>query len=376
MTPHAAPASSTGSTPVLKLAALLATPLIPDDYIELLNPLWTRKVLRARVEAITPETADSATLTLKPGLRWQGHQAGQFVRVGVDIDGVRHWRCYSISSAPERADGCIQITVKAVADGRVSRHLVHELKTGTLLELAAADGDFVSADDAEAPLLMISAGSGITPLMSQLRSYAARGAMPECTLIHYAPRAEDVIFRAELMELAQRYPQLTLHFVHTRCDMASPRFGAGTLAALCPDWQQRRTFSCGPAALLETVESLWAEAGLGERLTVERFRPALAALPVAGTVGGRLSFTASAVQADSDGRTSILETAEQAGLAPAHGCRMGICHGCTATLQCGQVRDLRDGRVHAEEGDLIQICVCAPVGDVQIALYNPQGALP
>lgn len=120
MTPHAAPASATGRSPVLKLAALLATPLIPDDYVELINPLWTRDVLRARVEAITPETADSATLTLKPGLRWKGHRAGQFVRVGVDIDGVRHWRCYSISSAPERADGCIQITVKAVADGRVA----------------------------------------------------------------------------------------------------------------------------------------------------------------------------------------------------------------------------------------------------------------
>lgn len=351
----------------VRLAALLATPLIPDDYIELVNPLWTRETLRARVEAVIPETADSASLVLKPSLRWQGHRAGQFLRVGVDIEGVRHWRCYSISSAPERADGRITITVKAVEGGRVSNHLVRELQAGAVLELAAAEGEFVQPPSHGDPLLMITGGSGLTPVMSQLRSAAARGAMPECTLVHYAPTAEDCLFRDELRSLASQHPQLKLHLVYTRGGAKAAHFQAAELAALCPDWQSRRVYACGPAALLTSVEALWAEAGLAEQLIVERFRPALA--PVnAGATGGALSFVASAREATSDGQTSILETAEQAGLAPAHGCRMGIRHGCTARLICGQVRDLRSGQLFGETDDLIQICVCAPAGDVQIDL--------
>ena len=351
----------------VRLAALLASPLVPDDYIELVNPLWTRDSLRARVEAVIPETADSASLVLKPGLRWQGHEAGQFVRVGVDIDGVRHWRCYSISSAPERADGLIHITVKAIEGGRVSNHLVRELQAGAVLEIAAAEGEFIQPQQNQDKLLMITGGSGLTPVMSQLRSAAARAAMPECTVIHYAPTAGDCLFRDELISLAAQYPQLKLHLIYTRSGREAAHFQAVQLAELCPDWQSRRVYSCGPAALLAQVEALWAEAGLAERLIVERFRPALAPIN-AGATGGALSFVASARQADSDGQTSILETAEQAGLAPAHGCRMGICHGCTARLICGQVRDLRSGQVFGETDDLIQICVCAPAGDVQIDL--------
>lgn len=352
---------------LVRLAALLASPLLPDDYIELVNPLWTRNTLRARVTAVIPETADSASLMLKPGLRWQGHRAGQFLRVGVDIEGVRHWRCYSISSAPERADGLITITVKAVEGGRVSNFLVRELQSGAVLELAAAEGEFVQPQGGNDKLLMITGGSGLTPVMSQLRSAAARGAMPECTVIHYAPTPEDCLFRDELLSLAAQHPQLKLHLVYTRGAQQGAHFNAAQLDQLCPDWQRRRVYSCGPAALLATVEAHWAGAGLDERLIVERFRPALA--PVnAGAAGGALNFVASARQADSDGRTSILETAEQAGLAPAHGCRMGICHGCTARLICGQVRDLRSGQVFGETDDLIQICVCAPAGDVQIDL--------
>ena len=351
----------------VRLAALLATPLIPDDYIELVNPLWTRNALRARVEAVIPETTDSASLVLKPGLRWLGHRAGQFLRVGVDIEGVRHWRCYSISSAPERADGLITITVKAVEGGRVSNFLVRELRAGAVLELAAAEGEFVQPQGRDDRLLMITGGSGLTPVMSQLRSAAARGAMPECTVIHFAPTAEDCLFRDELLSLAAQHPQLKLHLVYTRNGSKGAHFQAARLAELCPDWQSRRVYSCGPAALLATVEAHWADAGLSEQLIVERFRPALAAAN-AGATGGALSFLSSARQADSNGQTSILVSAELAGLAPAHGCRMGICHGCTARLICGQVRDLRTGQVFGETDDLIQICVCAPAGDVQIDL--------
>lgn len=353
-----------------RFVAKLTTPFIPDDFIGLINPLWTAQTLHARVEAITLQTADSATITLQPGVRWAGHRAGQYVRIGVSIDGVRHTRCYSLSSAPERADGRISITVKAVDGGRVSSFLVREMTVGTVIDIAAADGDFTMPDAMNDAALFIAAGSGITPVMSLLRSAAARNVMPQATLIYYTPSPADTIFRDELIALTKAHPALTVQFVHTR--VASDNglrghFAASHLKALCADWKTRRVWACGPSAMLDAIETQWAVQSLRERLTIERFRPALR---VAGKDSqiGTLDFTASQQLATRSGAESILETAERAGLMPAHGCRMGICHGCTARLICGEVRDLRDGRVYADEGDLIQICVCAPVGAVQIDL--------
>ncbi len=358
------------ATSLTRFAAKLTTPFIPDDFIGLVNPLWTRETLHARVEAVTAETADSATITLQPGVRWAGHRAGQYVRIGVSIDGVRHTRCYSISSAPERDDGRISITVKAVDDGRVSRHLVRELTVGTVIDIAAADGDFTMPYAMNDAALFIAAGSGITPVMSLLRSAAARDAMPQATLIYYTPSPADTIFREELTALAAAHPALTVQFIHTRTGADAKlrgHFAAAHLKAVCADWKTRRVWACGPSAMLDAIETQWSVQGLQHQLTIERFRPALRAASNDSTIG-MLDFTGSSKQATREGSESILETAERAGLTPAHGCRMGICHGCTAKLVCGEVRDLRDGRVYADEGDLIQICVCAPIGAVQIDL--------
>ena len=106
---------------LLNVIGALTTPLLPDDYLELINPLWSTRELRGRIEAITPETPDAATVLIKPGYQWEGHDPGQYTRIGLDINGRRHWRAYSLTSDPERPDGCISITVKNVDEGVVSR---------------------------------------------------------------------------------------------------------------------------------------------------------------------------------------------------------------------------------------------------------------
>lgn len=365
--------TATATKPAIKLidlAARLATPLVPDDYVELINPLWVRGTQRAKVESVMAETPEAATITLKPGSRWAGHAPGQFARIAVDVNGVRHQRTYSISSAPERADGRITLTVKAIEEGRVSNFLVHAIKAGTVLDLAEAAGEFVWPADTSKGLLLIAAGSGITPIMSQLRSAAARKAMPSVTLLYYAPTPAETIFGDELKAMAAAHPSLTLHIVHTRVASDSAlrgHFASAHLKLACPDWASRHTLACGPMAMLDAIETLWARSGKAAQLTTERFLAKLA--PMAeGACGGTLRFASSGNSCTSDGKTSMLEAAEAAGLAPAHGCRMGICHGCTVKLKSGQVRDLRDGRVFGEEDDLIQICVCAPAGDVAIEL--------
>jgi len=103
---------------VLRAVRALTTPLLPDDYLELINPLWSTRELRGRIVRIDRETPDAATVLIRPGYEWEGHEPGQFLRIGVDIEGVRHWRAYSLTSDPERPDGFISITVKNVDEGR------------------------------------------------------------------------------------------------------------------------------------------------------------------------------------------------------------------------------------------------------------------
>src|ERR671921_967382 len=148
----------------------LFTPLLPDDYLELINPLWSTRELRGRIERIDHETPDAATVLIKPGYQWEGHDPVQYLRIGLDIKGRRHWRAYSLTSDPERPDGCISITVKNVDEGTVSPYLVRRGRPGSIVSLGGVEGDFVLPDELPEKLLFISAGSGITPIMSMLRN--------------------------------------------------------------------------------------------------------------------------------------------------------------------------------------------------------------
>jgi len=346
----------------------LAWPLRTSHYLELVNPLWTTHALQARVVKVWDETADARTLTLKPGRNFRAHRAGQHLRVGVAIGGMQYTRTYSISSEPERADECIDITVKAIQGGRMSHHLVRQSKPGDYLPIGVPQGDFVLPDAVPVQPLFISAGSGITPIMSMLRSLIAQERLPHVTHLHYAPHAHDVIFGKELKELAQRHPRYQLHLVHTREAAAHERhFNAEKLEQVCPDWRMREVYACGPQGLLDTVEAHYRDAGLSRQVHTERFRAAIAPAPSEITAG-RVRFVNSRVEAVSDGVINLLRLAEDAGLNPPHGCRMGICHGCDTTLKSGCVRDLRTNALLNEVGQKVQICVCAAAGDAELEI--------
>ncbi|MCU1453800.1 MAG: ferredoxin [Acidimicrobiales bacterium] len=369
------PSAPSASSPkpfdrLARAASRLSWPLPVDAFLQLVDPLWSSTSVRGRVEAVIPETARAATLVVRPGRGWQGHRAGQWVGIGIDIDGVRHRRCYSLTGPAERADGCITITVQSVPGGLVSNHLVHRTTPGTIVHLDQASGDFVLPEARTRGLLFVTAGSGITPVMGMLRTLAAVGPIEDVTVLHFARTEAEVIFGAELAALADQHPGLTVDVALT--GEAGPgdlsaRFGTERLAARCPDWAEREVWACGPATLLAAVEDHWASADLAERLHVERFTPLTVAAGEPGQ-GGRIRFTRSDREIVVDGRTTVLEAAEQAGLLPESGCRMGICHTCTRALEAGCVRDKRDGRLQRDAGDIVQICVATPAGDVEIDL--------
>jgi stearoyl-CoA 9-desaturase NADPH oxidoreductase len=344
----------------------LFTPLLPDDYLELINPLWSTQELRGRIERIEHETPNAATVVIKPGWEWPGHKPGQYLRVGMAVDGVHHWRAYSLTSDPDRADGCISITPKLVEAGKVSPYLVREARPGTIVRLGGIEGTFVLPDPLPAKLLFISAGSGITPIMSMLRSLDHRDALGDAVLIHSARTTGDVIFGAELRALARRHAGFRLHEQRTA---EQGRLTPADLDRLCGDWRERETFASGPGDMLDALTAHWQEhAGSCEHLHMERFQPIIGQSEAEQGEGGSIRFVSSGVEATSDGGTPILVAGEEAGATLPFGCRMGICHTCVGRLCSGRIRDLRTGEVHGQDGEMVRTCVNAPEGAVVIDL--------
>jgi stearoyl-CoA 9-desaturase NADPH oxidoreductase len=348
---------------LLRAARAFSSPLDPDDYIEMVNPLWTTRELRGRVESVDRETADAVTVVIRPGHQWPGHLPGQFVRIGFDIDGVRHWRAYSLTSDPGREDGNISITVKTVDDGVVSPYLANEAGPGTIVTLSDVEGEYVLSDPPPDKLLFVSAGSGVTPIMSMLRHLEHEGGLSDVVLLHSAKDEDDVIFGDQLRELAERHEGFRLHEQHTS-EMG--RMGAGDLDELCSDWRERVAYLSGPEGLIDGLEEHWEEHGDPALLNIERFQIKLGGGETGE--GGTICFTESECETEADGETPILVAGENAGLDLPYGCREGICHTCVGTLCSGKVRDLRTGKVYGSDGESIRTCISAPEGQIEIEL--------
>ncbi|MBC9821104.1 ferredoxin reductase [Terrabacter sp. MAHUQ-38] len=352
---------------LVQLAERATSPLLPADYLDLFDPLRPGADLRGRIVEVHPETADAATIVIRPGADWAGHVPGQYVRIGVDVDGVRQWRAYSLTHGP-RPDGHISITVKAVPDGLVSTHLVRESRPGTLVHLEQAQGEFVLPGDG-GRFLFVTAGSGVTPVIGMLRNLfpvadagvvrLPRSAAYDIVVVHVAPSAPDSIFidnlraldAAGLIRLVARYDD-----EHGVLDVEH-------LDELVPDLHERQTLACGPGGLLDALERHHQARGL--QLLTEQFR---ATTLVVGE-GGKVAFSGSGATVAADGGTPILDAAEAAGVLMPSGCRMGICFGCVLPLREGAVRDLRTGAVTTAtpgetegRGVPIQTCISAAAG--------------
>src|SRR4051794_1723857 len=349
---------------VLKAVSALTSPLLPDDYLEMINPLWSTRELRGRVERIDMETDDAATVLIKPGYAWEGHKPGQFLRIGLDIQGVRHWRAYSLTSDPERPDGCISITVKNVDEGTVSPYLVRRGRPGTIVSLGGVEGDFVLPDELPEKLLFVCAGSGITPIMSMVRHLEHQDALNDVVLIHSARTPDDVIFGDELRELEKKHDGFKLHEQMTKED---GRFDPAVhFDEICPDWKERLTFLSGPEGMLDAVEEHFDKHDCCDQLHMERFQPKLQEFEEGE--GGTVKFVESDCEVECDGSTPILVAGEEAGLDLPYGCREGICHTCVGELKSGKLRDLRNGKVYGNEGENVRVCISAPEGPVEVGL--------
>lgn len=344
------------------LVDLLTGPHGVDRYTELVEPTWTLGDARAKVVAVRRDTPRSVTLTLEPNAVFTAGPAllaGQHVNLTVEVDGRRYTRCYSPASGENRR--LLELTVGVHDGGIVSEHLYRSARPGMVVGLEGSGGDFVLPAVRPKRILLVSGGSGITPVMSMLRTLIAEGHAEqpgaEIAFVHYARSANEACYRDELAGL---HGVRVLHG-YTRSDDAGDltgRFGADHLAAALPDADA--VFVCGPPALVDAVREICPDA------MWESFVPPVFAVPTEVS-GGQVTFADSAVDVTDDGR-SLLEQAEAAGLKPESGCRMGICHTCTRRKTRGAVRNLITGAVSTADEEDVQICVTAPVGDVELAL--------
>jgi ferredoxin-NADP reductase len=346
-----------------RLAAALAYPRGADSYAELAEPLWSSREVRARVVAVRPETADTTTLVMQPNDGWRRHLAGQYVALTVELGGIRRTRVFSLSSAPSRGDGLLEVTFKARPGGAVTPRLLKEAQVGMIVTLSQAQGSFVLPEPLPERVLLISGGSGITPVMAMLRELQATGFRGEVVFLHYARSQADVIFGDELRALAEGAALRVILETEAEAPVR-PELTTASLAALVPDYEAWETWVCGPEPLLDAARRAFEGRGAAGRLHTERFSLGSAA---GGAGEGSVSFRRSGREAKGQGK-ALLVLAEQAGLRPASGCRMGICHTCTCRKVAGVTRDLRTGALSTEDDVDIRICVSEPVGPVTLDL--------
>ena len=348
------------------LVDLLTGPHGVDRYTELVTPTWSLGDARAKVVSVRRQTPRSITLQLAPNRAFQGFTAGQHINLTVEIDGRRRTRCYSPASGEGAA--LIELTIGLHDGGLVSTYLHRHARPGMVLGLDSVGGDFVLTAKRPRKILFVSGGSGITPVMSMLRTLTAEGFDGEIAFVHYARSPGEACYRRELARMAG------VRVLHgfTRATEAgglNGHFDADHLAAAMPS--PDAVYVCGPPSLADAVRKHC------DVVSTEAFVPPVLEVPAQAHVdgrsdkprsaGGQILFSDSRVDRTDDGR-SLLEQADAAGLTPQSGCRIGICHSCTRRKTRGAVKNLITGTVSTSDEEDVQICVSVPVGDVELAL--------
>ena len=334
-----------------RLLGLLAGPHGVDRYTELVDPMWTRET-RATVVRVR-RSGRRVTLWLQPNHEIR-FTAGQYLTVTVEIDGRRHSRCYSPAS-PEGLP-TIELTIARHDGGVVSSYLHRHARTGMTVGLSGPGGDFTLPDPLPRRLVLIAGGSGITPVMSMVRTLQERCHTGEVSVLHYVRTLDDACYAEQLAML----PDVRVLYGCTRGPGGDVEghFSADHLTSAMAD--PDAVYVCGPPALVGAVRGVYPAAA------AESFAPEPPVIPDSPT-GGRITFSSSGIDVPDDGRP-LLNQAESAGLAPQSGCRMGICHTCTRRKIHGVVRNLTTGAVSTDDDEAIQICVSVPAGDVEIDL--------
>ncbi|MCC2656840.1 MAG: hypothetical protein K0Q76_1948 [Panacagrimonas sp.] len=347
----------------------LVEPAVFDFWSRELGSTASRSRIQARVVAKRAESARAVTLELQPNRRFEGFLPGQHVNITVEIDGRRVTRSYSLTGVP-REDDRLSLTVQQVEGGLVSGHLYTDCRVGDVVELGAAFGEMTLPEILPFKLLLLAAGSGVTPLMSLVRELAQRGMPVDTTLVYWARHRADLCFVPELKALAAREPKFNLRFALTGdavtgTDELRGRPSRELLADVAPDLSERAVYACGPAGFVAEVELL-------ARTQARSFQSEAFTPPVFAPVESQSEVTLMLAKSNRVVRVAsgqpLLAALEAQGIKPPSGCRMGICNTCACGKRDGLTRNLKNGGENAEPESNLRICISSAQSDLTLDL--------
>ncbi|WP_084101169.1 hybrid-cluster NAD(P)-dependent oxidoreductase [Nocardioides luteus] len=354
-----------------------------------LEPCWAESdvmdLVCSQVLAVTHDVKTFVFTT--PDRRPFDFEAGQFITIRVEIDGELMTRCYTIASPPTRPDR-LAITVKRVPDGIVSNWLHDNLEPGNWISMHAPAGAFVLPEEDAPKYLFLSAGSGITPVLSMTRTLYDLGSEADILFVHSARTPADIIYRGELEAMARLMPNLRVAEI---CEGDAPterwmglqgRISKPVLEILAPDLDERETYICGPAGYMAAAKSLLEELGYDmEKYHEESFDfgapavPAPTAAPpveqdaeVEAAAGFSIEFARSGKMITCGPDETILEAAIAAGMRPMSACGQGMCGTCKVSMLSGEVDMKHNGGIRPKEiaNQKVLICCSKPLGDIQL----------
>jgi ferredoxin-NADP reductase len=355
----------------------MATPAY--NYIDEARP-WSDRAQLLEVVRITPEAPDVATFTFRTTSNsWFRYLPGQFVTLELPLPSGPLLRTYTLSSSPSRPLS-IAVTVKAQASSTGTRWMLDSLKVGDRLKAYGPAGSFSFHLHKAPKYLFLSAGSGITPMMSMARWIEDHAEAADIAFITCARRPSDILFRAELERMATGTHPFHLAFVVEATDARNAwtgfrgRLNLPVLQATAPDFLEREVFCCGPAPFMQAVKTMLAGAGFDmRRYHEESFQPEAAEpLPElqdeAAAPAGSVFFTLSEVEASGEAGDTILQLARSAGLNIPTGCTMGLCGTCKVQRLSGETVMQHQGGILDDDVDagFVLACCTRPVGRVEI----------
>lgn len=363
-----------------------------EPLIRLIYPGFRAHLSQATVVELT-QTGAFVQLLLKPGKRWQGFIPGQHVQLVLEIDGRAISRPFSISSALQlyQQQGLIQLTIQPQPQGQLTSHLRDYAAASSdninarqasqaspvrgpapVVHLSAAQGDFVLQDQKQ-PLLLLAAGSGITPIHAMLSSITR---LTQPTLLIYSYRgAAQYLFAQSWQALAQRFPLLQLMLIDTE---RRPRLELAEMSGWFTKYPHSSIYLCGPQSFSQQWVSQLQQLNVPKaQIHQESFGVGSSALSTTTADLAKQNGSLIHIQQGTrqisiqSSRATLLQDLEGAGLQPTYGCRRGICMQCLCQKQQGLVRNLMTGDISDAGAGQIQLCISQPVSDIELTLGSP-----
>lgn len=322
---------------------------------------------RLRVANIIKETINTVSIELEVPENLNdtfNYDPGQYLTIKQEVNGEELRRSYSISSAAAMGEP-LKISCKMIDGGRMSTYLFKELAVGDTLEVMPPMGSFV-LNEADAPLVLFAAGSGITPIMSILKS-TLKSSHQNIQLVYGNRSEEEIIFKDELNRLQNEYPErlLVQHFLSSNGERVDYERCQSLLNGQSASDVQY--FICGPEGMIKSAERALLDVSVApNQINVEYFSSSEAP-EVAPELKGDLNDVSITIddqtkQISLQAGEFILDAAEREGFDPPYSCQSGVCTTCKAKLLQGEVNmenNLGLGADEIEEGYILT-CISTP----------------